>query len=551
MNGIVGGSKTSNMGKRSNQSNLLFTINVLYYFCEIIYKDIIPHIFNITTCMEHIVISNQRICRFYQENPTINCEAVNLIFIDLFDKLLTDMNSTMNISINSEILSNMNEIKHSITNLKDSVSTMNQNITNTLLLNFEKIKKEYINELNTIVQHNTHDKIGPLIEKNNHMLIDRTTCIMNEIIPKSQNHYYTQIHESIRSFHKSISDDTRILLKYTDNSGIKDYLNNFEMKSSMMLQNMQQPIYSFITSSEERINMNISNLKENNNNNTAVQTKILGELTEILNNYKQTPGSPHSKNNTQINVLLNKIYSTAEIVPIHKTIPFSNNFMSSSSPSNENSSKFLIKRASKAKVLIYCMNIDRNISIEENEECLKSLEEHGCHCVFVSQNSGFSQKPNYHIDTYNNKIVVYVHDVENYHDKIAWAVDIIDNLSNKLKEYKTDNEYECTIDKDVLEEINKEYQQFINQKETITALIKDSQKKILSSMEDFKIPALDKFLSTKFAATIHKQGFKCELCKIFNANNLKALAAHKRGCSRKNIIMDNAHVTLQNNTISS
>lgn len=512
--------------------------------------------------MEHIVISNERICRFYQENPSINCEAVNLIFIDLFDKLLTDMNATMNISINSEILSNMNEMKHSITYLKDSVTTMNQNMTTTLTHNFEKIKKEYVSELNTIVQHNTHEKIGPLIEKNNHMLIDRTTCIMNEIIPKSQNHYYTQIHESIRSFHKSISDDTRILLKYTDNSGIKDYLNNFEMKSSMMLQNLQQPIYSFITSSEERINTNISNLKENNNNNNVVQTKILGELSEILNNYKQNShgfqGSPHSKNETQINVLLNKIYSTAEIVPLHnsnsRTNSFSTNFMlTSSQPSTtDNITKFLIKRASKAKVLIYCMNVDRNISMEENEECLKSLEEHGCHCVFISQYSGFSQKPNYHIDTYNNKIVVYVHDVETNHDKIAWAIDIIDNLSNKMKEFKADNEYECTIDKDVLEEINKEYQQFINQKETITALIKDSQKKILSSMEDFKIPALDKFLSTKFAATIHKQGFKCDLCKIFNANNLKALAAHKRGCSRKNIIMDNsAHVTMQNNTISS
>jgi len=512
--------------------------------------------------MEHIVISNERICRFYKDNPSINCEAVNLIFIDLFDKLLTDMNATMNISINSEILSNINEMKHSITHLTDNVSTMNQNITNTLLVNFEKIKKEYVTELNTIVQHNTHDKIGPLIEKNNHMLIDRTTCIMNEIIPKSQNHYYTQIHESIRSFHKSISDDTRILLKYTDNSGIKDYLNNFEMKSSMMLHNMQQPIYSFITSSEERINTNISNLKDNNNSNNAIHSKILGELSEILNNYKQSsqsfPGSHHSKNETQINVLLNKIYTTAEIVPLHnsnsRTNSFSTNFiLQSSQPSiTDNTTKYMIKRASKAKVLIYSMNIDRNISMEENDECLKSIEEHGCHCVFVSQHSGFSQKPNYHIDTYNNKIVVYVHDVEHYHDKIAWAVDIIDNLSNKLKEYKADNEYECTIDKDVLEEINKEYQQFINQKETITALIKDSQRKILSSMEDFKIPALDKFLSTKFAATIHKQGFKCDLCKIFNANNLKALAAHKRGCSRKNIMLDNnAHVTMQNNTNSS
>ena len=138
-----------------------------------------------------------------------------------------------------------------------------------------KIKKEYVNELNTIVQHNTHEKIGPLIEKNNHVLIDKTMCIMNEIIPKSQNHYYSQIQDSIRSFHKSLSDDTRILLKYSDNSGIKDYLNNFEMKSSMMLQNIQQPIYSFISSSEERINTNILNLKDNTNTNTLVQNKIL------------------------------------------------------------------------------------------------------------------------------------------------------------------------------------------------------------------------------------------------------------------------------------
>jgi hypothetical protein len=506
--------------------------------------------------MEHIVIINERICRFYQQNPAIHCEAVNLIFIDLFDKLLNDMNATMNISINSEILSNMNDIKHSITYLKESVSTMNQNITTTLSHNFEKIKKEYVNELNTIVQHNTHEKIGPLIEKNNHVLIDKTMCIMNEIIPKSQNHYYSQIQDSIRSFHKSLSDDTRILLKYSDNSGIKDYLNNFEMKSSMMLQNIQQPIYSFISSSEERINTNILNLKDNTNTNTLVQNKILGELTELLNNFRQSSGSPQPKNDTQISGLLNKIYATAEIVPVHKpnSIFNSSNYITTPSTFIDTSSKFMIKRNNKTKVLIHCVNIERNISAEENEEYLKSIDEYGCHCVFISQNGGFSGKPNYHIETYNNKIVVYVHNVENYHDKIKWAVDIIDNLSAKLKEYKSDHDFECTIDKEVLEEINKEYQQFINQKETIMALIKESHKKILSSMDEFKIPALDKFLSTKFAATIHKQGFKCDLCKIFNANNLKALAAHKRGCSRKNIMITgetHTRVTIQHNTDSS
>jgi len=33
--------------------------------------------------------------------------------------------------------------------------------------------------------------------------------------------------------------------------------------------------------------------------------------------------------------------------------------------------------------------------------------------------------------------------------------------------------------------------------------------------------------------SIQKPGLKCDMCKSFNANNLKALAAHKRGCARK------------------
>ena len=46
-----------------------------------------------------LTITNERICNFYQKNPSINFEAVNLIFIDLFDKLLHDMHSTMNVTV--------------------------------------------------------------------------------------------------------------------------------------------------------------------------------------------------------------------------------------------------------------------------------------------------------------------------------------------------------------------------------------------------------------------------------------------------------------------
>ena len=35
-------------------------------------------------------ITNKRIQNFYEKNPAISFEAVNLIFIDLFEKLLSD-----------------------------------------------------------------------------------------------------------------------------------------------------------------------------------------------------------------------------------------------------------------------------------------------------------------------------------------------------------------------------------------------------------------------------------------------------------------------------
>ena len=57
---------------------------------------------------------------------------------------------------------------------------------------------------------------------------------------------------------------------------------------------------------------------------------------------------------------------------------------------------------------------------------------------------------------------------------------------------------------------------------------------MVSQIEEFQFPSLDKYLSSKFTTPIPKNGHRCDICKIFNANNLKARAAHKRGCIRKN-----------------
>jgi hypothetical protein len=164
--------------------------------------------------------NNHRICKFYTNNPNIDFEAVNLIFIDLFEKLLNDMNHTMNTTLYSEILSNVNshsiilqDLKSSFSSMKKDISNMNNDITSSLLIKFMDIKKEYIEDVKSIITTNTSDKISLLLDKNNNQLIDKTQLLLNDIVPKTQDKYYKQIFETIQMFHKNIEGDTKELLK--------------------------------------------------------------------------------------------------------------------------------------------------------------------------------------------------------------------------------------------------------------------------------------------------------------------------------------------------
>jgi hypothetical protein len=63
-------------------------------------------------------------------------------------------------------------------------------------------------------------------------------------------------------------------------------------------------------------------------------------------------------------------------------------------------------------------------------------------------------------------------------------------------------------------------------------VLRDFQKKMLSQIDDIKLPELDKYLSHKYAY-VKTSCFVCDLCNSFNASNRQSLSAHKRGCIKK------------------
>lgn len=474
--------------------------------------------------------TNPRICQFYKENPSLHFDSVNLLFIELFEKVLHNLNHTMSVTLQSQILDNVNEIKSSMFQLKDTLSNKENEFTHQML----NLKNTYVNDLQLILQNNNIQQILPLLEKQNTQFIQNTQHIFNDMIPKSQSPYYMQIQDSIRGFYKSISDDTRILLNYADRSnGMKEYIGTMEQKLSSMIQNLQHPIHTYIQSTEEKF-------KDQLQQNQLIQQQWVTEISDLLSQQtqKQVSTSPVLSDSfapeKNIQSLLNKKYNTAEIYNLKSSLFPKQSIQDAASPP-ANTDYYLMKRTQLPKIFIQSVDSPTNLSTEDIQSFLHYMHQHTSHGILLSQKSGISNKSNFQIDIDQQRLILYIHNVDYSFEKIKSAIDIIDHLSVKLTEFQHENETNTNsiISKEVLDEINKDFQTFIRQKENTITLLKDQHRQALNSLDDFQMPCLSKYLSTKYATNTVTHGLKCDVCQLFLANNLKALAAHKRGCNRK------------------
>ena len=462
-------------------------------------------------------VTNEKIINFYTKNPSINFEAVNLIFVDLFEKLFDDMHSTMNSTINSQILSTVGDLKGEVSSLSSSVSKLNIDITNSIFIKFQESKKEYIEDVKNIISNNfshNNDKLQSLLQNQNSQLIDKTTLLLNDVVPKNNKEYYTQLQSSMTLFHKSISDDTRKILSSTNkDDSLSCFINNFETKSS----NMLQPLFSFISSSEERINKNLISIKEDNHK--SAQEKIMNELSEFLGKYKNSSFKGQFGEN-QLESVLNQMFPSSEII---------------NTTGIKASCDFKLNRSNLSSILIETKNYDRNVTLDEVKKFIRDIEEHKLHGIFLSQHSGITSKQNFHIDVKGSNVLVYVHNVDYNPNTIKIAIDIIDNLSQKLSQIQDNTNDDICIPKETLDEINKEYSKFIERKLSIIDILKDFHKKITCEIDDIKFPTLSKFIVSKCGSILNNENetIVCNICNKFQATNNRALAAHQKGCKRK------------------
>jgi len=485
------------------------------------------------TISEKIIVKNKRLVSFYSENPSINFEAVNLLFLDLIEKLTLDMNSTMTSTINSQILSSVNELKQDNKSIHSNIKLLSSELNNSINSKFQDSKREYIEETKNIIFNNfsqNNDFISNLLIQNTSQLVDKTTLLLNDIIPKSNETQYRQLESSMTVFQKSMEEDTKKLLNAVDKEDSLDkFYNVFETKSNNLL---LQPLYSFINATEERINKNVSSI--NDSNSISSHEKIFTDLSDFLGKYRNSSYKGQFGEN-QLETVLNQLYPTGEILNTTGT------------PA---SCDFRVNRQDLPTILFETKNYDRNVTIDEVKKFIRDIDQQKCHGIFLSQHSGITSKQNYQIDIKGSNILVYVHNVDYCPNTIKIAADIIDSLSDKLSEIEDSNEI-ISIPQEVLDDINKEYATFIERKSKIIEYSKEFIKKLSTDVDDIKFPSLSKYLSMKCGSILNDETITCDICHQFKANSNKALAAHKRACKRKHSQINNSNIVIntQANTL--
>jgi hypothetical protein len=458
----------------------------------------------------YIKITDETILGFYRENNNLDFVAMNHIFIDILKSLSSNLSNTINSTINSKVLSMVTDIH---TNLNTTRSD--------IIIKLGESKKEYIEDIKTILQNNsltTNEKISSLIERNNDNLLAKTTLIVNDVIPKSQDKNYIQIENCIKTFCSTITQDTTKLLALNnkDESHVDIIIKDIESQFSKMISTIQQPIFSFIQSSEERTNSGIQNVKDNLITQQSVNQKLTSELNDFLNKYKNNSSTKGNVSEAELYFILQSLMPSDEIIKVN---------------SDTATCDLKVNRMDKSKPTILFENKDysRSVTTDEIKKFERDLQTQKLHGIFISQKSPITYKQNFQIDIINGLIHIYIPNCEYDANKLKIAIDIIDNLALKLKLLESTNEDEYSVSKEDMEDIIEEYRNFGMQKLQMMDTIKSVTKQLIDKMEEIQLPKLKK-LFMKLGNIENDNDFKCTFCNCWSGRNKASLAAHIRGC---------------------
>lgn len=475
----------------------------------------------------HISFQNKKVFEFYQQHKNIDIVTMNIIFIDILERLYEDINPALTSSLASQLIENMRTLQTQMVSMNESITKSQSDINTNFTMRFVEFKKEYIEDLKMILTNTTSEKIAPTIKQYNESLLDKTQIMINDLIPKNNDVLSREISDFMKNLQSSINTDLSKLIQQSVNKeSLSKFVSTLDEKFNTTLVNSQTMMNNLITTSEQRIDTRITDLRNLNNKNFSEireissinnnsQSMLQNNIADLLKKMENSSSKGKISENILYNIIT-PLYPTAEIKSVATT---------------KETGDIMLYRKDHPTILFENKNYERNVTTDEIKKFLRDIETQNCCGIMLAQHSGIANKENYQIEMHNGNVVIYLHNVEYQADHIKVAVDIIDHFKSQLNDFNVQSEG-LTIEKPILDDINVEYQNFIMQKMSHIKTIKDFNQKLLSQIDDIKFPSLEQFLNKNYSTISSSKQEVCEYCKV-NFKNQRALSAHYRGCLEK------------------
>ena len=446
-----------------------------------------------------LTCTSAKVWAFYKEHPEIDFEKMNIMFTDIIASIMQTTNPVNNSNITSQIMNGIANIQAQLTNQQNEYGKL-------LFLKLTEFKKEYIDDLKMILSSNIADKIAPLIKESNGSILDKTHLLLTELVPKNNENLSRQINENIRSFCSSITDEisktSKIDGEQLSQSSLDSFIKNIDAKFSNVIDSTRK----MVDSNKDATLSQFSSI-------SSSQIALQSEVKDVLKRMENSSSKGKISENIVLNILRG-LFPSAEVEYVG---------------SQKESGDIMIHRKDRQRILVEnkCYE-SRQVTSDQVKKFIHDVDIQNCSGLFLSQEGGIVNKDNFEINIHNRNVLLYIHNVNYDPEIIKIAIDIIDSFKSKLDEITLTDDY--PISKDTLEEINKEYQVFVEQKLNQLKMVKEFSQKMIKNIEDLQLPCLEKMLSSRFGY-ITSGKFICEKCNFIGKNPL-ALSVHKRTCDK-------------------
>ena len=226
--------------------------------------------------INEIHTNNKRIIDFYNNN-NYDFEQMNLLFIDILEKLMLNMDTSLNNNIATTLLEKIN-------NIEKNVNKSQSDISNIILNQMTEYRKEYMNDIKLLLSSNNNDGLLPLIKETNINLLDKTTLLLNDLLPKNQTELSKSVFSQLSQFQISITNETsKLTTSALDKNTINNLFNTLTSSFTTIISASETRVETRLNESDRKIN----EIKEITNSNQSSQQQLQSNISEILKKFEK------------------------------------------------------------------------------------------------------------------------------------------------------------------------------------------------------------------------------------------------------------------------